>query len=103
MEVKINREQPVYEFEGCCPEYGQKIVIYANDIRKAEVGKRWSCEDQDQYPNRERCWDVEVELVYKNTEGALLITTDREPEVCWHEPPNVSATWVQLCGGGAFA
>ena len=100
MLVNVAHEQPVYNFRGCCPDFGQKIVLYANDLRRAEDGHIWSCEDQDQYPNRQHNWTVEVQIVFKSDEGALLITTDREPE-WWGEQPEVTATWVQFAGDDA--
>ena len=79
-------EEPIYGYYGCCPEFGQCIEIFANDLRNANVGAKWTCEDQDRYPNRERNWEVEVKLVFRDDKGCLLIRhgeDDRLEEMVW--------------------
>ena len=72
MNIEHITESPLYEYRGCCPEFGQEITLYAADLRAAEVGTSWRIEDQDRYPNREEVWDVKTTLVYKDEDGVLL-------------------------------
>ena len=52
MKTNLIKETPVYHYEGCCPEFGQSICLYADDLKCANIGDTWSCEAQDKYPNR---------------------------------------------------
>ena len=93
MEVRINREMPVYIYSGCCRgEYdGDEdtyIDLYAGDLRNAKVGDSWSCSDQDQYPNGSHFWYVTVTVVYKDETGVLLKQSSTEygiEELVWVE------------------
>ena len=86
MEIELFKETPVYHYEGCCPEFGQSICLYADDLKIASIGDTWSCEDQDKYPNRSREWEVSVRIVYKDEYGvALLERNDNEPRLLWVE------------------
>ena len=86
MKTNLIKETPVYHYEGCCPEFGQSICLYADDLKCANIGDTWSCEDQDKYPNRSREWEVSVTIIYKNEYGvALLEQNDNEPELLWVE------------------
>ena len=86
MKTNLIKETPVYHYEGCCPEFGQGICLYADDLKCANIGNTWSCEDQDKYPNRSREWEVSVTVIYKDERGiALLERIDDEPELFWVE------------------
>ena len=86
MKTNLIKETPVYHYEGCCPEFGQSICLYADDLKIASIGDTWSCEDQDKYPNRSREWEVSVTVIYKDKYGvALLERNDDEPELFWVE------------------
>lgn len=87
METNFIKESPVYYYVGCCPEFGQFIRLYADDLRHANVGDQWSCTDQDVFPNRTQEWEVVTKLVYKDEHGvALLERVDNEdPELIWIE------------------
>ena len=86
MKTNLIKETPVYHYEGCCPEFGQSICLYADDLKIASIGDTWSCEDQDKYPNRSREWEVSVTVIYKDEYGvALLERNDNEPELFWVE------------------
>ena len=86
MKTNLIKETPVYHYEGCCPEFGQSICLYADDLKIASIGDTWSCEDQDKYPNRSREWEVSVTVIYKDERGiALLERIDDEPELFWVE------------------
>ena len=86
MKTNLIKETPVYHYEGCCPEFGQSICLYADDLKIASIGDTWSCEDQDKYPNRSREWEVSVTVIYKAECGiALLERIDDEPELFWVE------------------
>ena len=86
MKTNLIKEEPVYHYEGCCPEFGQSICLYADDLKIASIGDTWSCEDQDKYPNRSREWEVSVTVIYKDEYGvALLEPNDNEPRLLWVE------------------
>lgn len=86
MKTNLIKETPVYHYEGCCPEYGQEIKLYANDLKCANVGDEWGCSDQDRFPNRSREWEVSVTVIYKDEYGvALLERNDDEPAIIWVE------------------
>ena len=86
MKTNLIKETPVYHYEGCCPEFGQSICLYADDLKIANVGETWSCDDQDRYPNRTQVWTVSVRIVYKDEHGvALLERNDDEPRLLWVE------------------
>ena len=86
MKTNLIKETPVYHYEGCCAEFGQSICLYADDLKCANIGDTWSCEDQDKYPNRSREWEVSVTVIYKDERGiALLERIDDEPELFWVE------------------
>ena len=86
MKTNLIKETPVYHYEGCCPEFGQSICLYADDLKIASIGDTWSCEDQDKYPNRSREWEVSVTVIYKDERGiALLERIDDEPQLLWVE------------------
>ena len=86
MKTNLSKGAPVYNYEGCCPEFGQSICLYADDLKCANIGDTWSCEDQDKYPNRSREWEVSVRIVYKDEYGvALLERNDNEPRLLWVE------------------
>ena len=86
MKTNLIKETPVYHYEGCCPEFGQSICLYADDLKCANIGDTWSCEDQDKYPNRSNEWEVSVAVIYKDERGiALLERIDDEPELFWVE------------------
>ena len=91
METKIIREEPLFYYGGCCPEFGQVIRLYRKFLAKAEVGDTWSCEDQDRYPNRTETWSVDVVVVYKDGDGILLKFHDTNPR---HE--KIELIWVEL-------
>lgn len=86
MKTNLIKETPVYHYEGCCPEYGQEIKLYVNDLKCANVGDEWNCSDQDRFPNRSREWEVSVTVIYKDEYGvALLERNDDEPAIIWVE------------------
>lgn len=86
MKTNLIKERPVYHYTGCCPEFGQEIRLYADDLKNANVGDGWMCTDQDRYPNRTEEWDVSVKVVYKDEYGiALLEKTNNEPMIIWIE------------------
>ena len=86
MKMELVKEEPLYHYTGCCPEYGQEILLYADDIRNANIGDTWSCEDQDRFPNRQYEWDVTVKVVYKDEYGVALLERDRNyPKLIWIE------------------
>ena len=86
MKTNLIKETPVYHYEGCCPEFGQSICLYADDLKIASIGDTCSCEDQDKYPNRSREWEVSVTVIYKDEYGvALLERNDNEPRLLWVE------------------
>ena len=86
MKTNLIKETPVYHYEGCCPEFGQSICLYADDLKCANIGDTWSCEDQDKYSNRSNEWEVSVAVIYKDERGiALLERIDDEPELFWVE------------------
>ena len=86
MKMDLIKETPLYYYEGCCPEYGQEIRLYADDIRNANVGDGWMCTDQDRYPNRQHEWDVTVKVIYKDEHGAALLErNDNESRLLWVE------------------
>ena len=86
MKTNLIKETPVYHYEGCCPEFGQSICLYADDLKIASIGDTWSCEDQDKYPNRSNEWEVSVTVIYKDEYGvALLERNDNEPRLLWVE------------------
>lgn len=72
MNVTIIKEEPLFKFEGCCPEYGQIIELYGDDLYDCKVGDSWSCEDQDCYPNRNEVWGVIVTVIFRDEKGVLL-------------------------------
>lgn len=89
MKCEVLRENPIYYYGGCCPEFGQKIALYSKDLHNAEIGDSWSCEDQNCYPNRTNEWTVTVTVVYKNEDGLALVTTFSNGE-------NSEIVWVDL-------
>lgn len=90
-------EEPLFEYEGCCPEFGQSIRLYAADLIAAKVGDSWSCEDQDCYPNREHEWWVTVTVVYADEDGVLLKVKNEEP-ACYGREPRIELMWVTVYG-----
>ena len=86
MKTNLIKETPVYNYEGCCPEFGQEIRLFADDIKNASIGDSWSCDDQDCYPNRTQVWTVSVTVIYKDEYGVALIERiDNEPQLMWVE------------------
>ena len=86
MRMELVKEEPLYHYTGCCPEYGQEILLYADDIRNANIGDTWSCSDQDRFPNRQYEWDVTVKIVYKDESGAAILERNRNyPKLIWVE------------------
>ena len=86
MKIELVKEEPLYHYIGCCPEYGQEILLFANDLKNASIGDEWSCSDQDVFPNRQYEWDVTVKVIYKDERGvALLERNDNEPRLLWVE------------------
>ena len=72
METRIVKEKPLYEYIGCCPQFGQSIRLYKKDLEKAEIGTEWHCENQNRYPNRDDSWYVNVEVVYRTEKNVYL-------------------------------
>ena len=87
LKTELIKETPVYNYEGCCSEFGQFIRLYADDLRHANVGDCWLCEDQDKYPNRTREWEVLTKLVYKDEHGVALLerVDNNDPTLIWVE------------------
>lgn len=86
MKTGLVKERPLYCYVGCCPEFGQLIRLYADDLKRANVGDQWECTDQDKFPNRTKEWDVSVRVIYKDEYGvALLERNDDEPIIIWVE------------------
>lgn len=86
MKMELIEERPVYNYVGCCPEYGQEIKLFADDIKNASIGDEWSCSDQDRFPNRQYEWEVTVKVIYKDEYGAALLErNDNEPRLLWVE------------------
>lgn len=96
MNIDYIAEEPLFEYEGCCPEYGQYIGLYANDLRAAKVGDSWSCTDQDCYPNRQHEWWVTVTVVYKDADGVLLKVHDDGPACCCDGEPEIRLVWITV-------
>lgn len=96
MNCTVIREEPIYSYYGCCPAFGQKIEIYADELKKAKIGTEWSCEDQDRYPNRIAEWSVYVKKVYEDENGCLLIKRDDYHEKTDYQTPNPhEAIWIE--------
>ena len=96
MNCEVIREAPLYYYGGCCPDFGQQIEIYADELKKVEVGKEWSCDDQDRYPNATEYWNVYVKKVFEDEHGCLLIKRDDYHERTCHEIPNPhEAIWIE--------
>ena len=90
-------EKPLFKHEGCCPEFGQSICLYAADLIAAKVGDKWSCSDQDRYPNREHEWWVTVTVVYTDEDGVLLKVKNEEP-ACYGHEPRIVLLWMTVHG-----
>lgn len=91
MKANVITEEPVFYYRGCCPQFGQEIALYSADLHNSNVGDKWVCEDQDQFPNRQHCWDVCVTVVYKDANGVALVTHSMEIN---GDPDTI--TWIQL-------
>lgn len=97
MNIEHIIEKPLFEYVGCCPEYGQYIGLYANDLRTAKVGDSWSCTDQDCYPNRQYEWQVTVTVVYKDADGVLLKVHDDGPTYYDYDgEPEIRLVWITV-------
>lgn len=72
MKINFKTEEPLFNFTGCCPEFGQSIILYGNDLCQSKVGDTWVCEDQDCYPNRTEEYEAKVTVMYKDENGILL-------------------------------
>ena len=70
-EAEILEEKPVFSVYGLCAnmfddDYEFRLEIYPDDLRAANIGRKWYCLDQDRYPNRTKEWYITVTLVYIN-------------------------------------
>jgi hypothetical protein len=89
MNTNIVREKPVYEYTGIFDRvYGEqeRIEVYADDLRNAEVGKTWKCIDGNNGP---ALLYAVAKLVYKDSSGFLIITT-------FDDDSESRATWIEL-------
>ena len=87
LKTELIKETPVYYYEGCCPEFGQEIRLFAHDLKIANVGDQWECDDQDCYPNRTKEWIVSVKVIYKDEHGVVLLerVDNNDPTLIWVE------------------
>ncbi len=70
MKKSIHCEPFAIVHETCYPD--GDLTITWSELRTAEVGKSWSVQDQDRYPNRSCTWTTRYEIVYRNEDGALV-------------------------------
>ena len=64
------------------------LAVTWSELKEAEVGKTWSVEDQDTYPNRNCSWIASYKVVYKDDDGVLVRAEkdgDGEIELMWFE------------------
>ena len=65
------------------------LCVSWSELRKASIGKVWSVDDQDTFPNRSRSWTVEYTVVYRDTNGVLVKKSSdnefEETELLWFE------------------
>lgn len=99
--MSVVQEQPVFYCSGECPQFGQEIKIYADDLKKAPIGTEWKCEDQDRYPNASMYWNIYVKKVFEDEHGCLLIKRDDYYETyrgqgAYYELPEL--IWVEYRG-----
>ncbi|MGN1120641.1 MAG: hypothetical protein ACI4Q4_09805 [Oscillospiraceae bacterium] len=90
MNLGIIHEEPLLSV--IKPYDGDDLMIYAADLKAAEVGKSWETETQDQYPNRTETWVESFTVVYKDNHGVAVL---HRREYC-NEPDDVMLVWVEL-------
>ena len=64
------------------------LCVTWSELKQAAVGKVWSVEDQDSYPNRNCTWTATYTVVYKDETGVLVKADkdgDGEIELMWFE------------------
>ena len=101
METKVILEQPMIVLKSSCAfSYeGECVEIFASDLHKAEVGKRWVAD----YCDNGRANECEsLEVVYKTAKGIALVysrwgTTDADMPQSWEDDPQL--WWVGFPSG----
>jgi len=93
MEATIREGLPaIFEYETQWHEShddGGILRLDIDDLRKAEIGKRWEIEDVDRYPNARRFFNVSYTKVYEDDHGILVIFHTEEDD-------SSEAIWVTL-------
>ena len=91
METNTIYEQPIFYMEHPCGE-DCDFVIFASDLKNAEVGKAFEAENQDRAVNRTKTWTESWTVVYKNEHGCAVLYRSTEPDGY----DDVHLTWVEL-------
>lgn len=76
MKTEVIREEYAIEYRTV---YDEDLVVSWSELKAAEIGKRWSIEDQDKYPNRTAVWDVSYTKVFENEHGCAVVYRNEEP------------------------
>lgn len=89
MNTKTICEAPIFHMQHPCDDCD--LLIYASDLKKAEVGTVFSAENQDRYPNRTCTWTESWTVVYKDEHGVAVLYRSDENDI-----PEVELIWVEL-------
>lgn len=98
MRTKAITEMPIFTLTSCSYDgAGERIEIYADDLRGGDVGERWAATDTSGCGRDCSC--SSIELVYKSSEGCAVLrrlwgTTDEPDPKEWHAEPEL--IWVEL-------
>ena len=99
MQTRTIIEQPLLTVTK--PYDGDDLKIYAADLKAAEVGKAWTTENQDRYPNSTCVWTESFTVVYKDEHGvAVLYRCEEASGLDYYQPEETELIWVELAGVG---
>lgn len=88
METKSYKEEAIFCYG---TEYGDALEIFASDLKNAEIGKEWTIEDVDRFPNAKEHYQVSYKVVFKDGNGVAVLFRSE-----YSKDPRVELRWVEL-------
>jgi hypothetical protein len=86
MNTEVIREPYAINYPVC---YDDAVTVTWTELKKAEIGKVWTIEDQDKAVNRTRTWTVSWTKVYEDETGCLIKYYDEYNE----DYPEIKLIW----------